>query len=79
METKQSLLMLSFLSILILSTPTVKAEYKIIVSDFGLINVFPMITNEISGEVSIGNLTVENLTVDFINITGSDYGACRWA
>jgi len=60
--------MLSFLSILFLSPPAVRADYKIVVGDFGIINVFPMIANEISREFSIGNLTV-----DFINITGSDY------
>jgi len=64
METKQSLLLLSFVSILILSMPTARADYKIIVSDFGLINIFPMIENAIG----------DNLTTSFINITGSDYG-----
>lgn len=64
MEAKQTILILSFVSILIISMPSVKAEYKIIVSDFGLINIFPMIDNSIEG----------NLTVDFINVTGITWG-----
>ena len=62
METKQLLLTLSFLSILFLSPPAVRADYKIVVGDFGIINVFPIIDNSGTGNQIRGIMGYNNHT-----------------